>query len=143
MRWNLTRLASRGALVLSLVLCVATFSGCGQGGNHSLTGRVTTQAGEPVAAANLMFRSDSHTCRANTDEQGDYVASLPGVGAGVPAGDYRVSIMEYTGDPEKPSPRQAHVKYATAKSSGLTVTVPAEDGTFDMVLDAPQKRPKR
>ncbi|QDS96915.1 carboxypeptidase-like regulatory domain-containing protein [Adhaeretor mobilis] len=149
MQLNLTELPSLGSpeLLRRMALCFAlgltTFVGCSNSDKHPLTGRVTTEAGEPVVAASLQFRSDEHTCRANTDEEGNYTVSIAGKGEGAPAGTYRVSIMEYTGDPENPAPRVAHVKYASAKKSGLVVTVPTESGTFDIVLDSAEKRRKK
>jgi len=121
---------------LIVVIC-----GCGgSGGLESLSGRVTLADGSPLVRARVIFRSEDggENFSAITDEDGNYTAGKPSGDEGIAAGAYQVTIMENRGDTDHPAPPKINPKYGIVRKSGLQVTVPAEGGTYDMVLEAPR-----
>ena len=115
-------------------------SGCGgSGGLEELSGHVTLTDGSPLVRARVIFRSnEAGNFSARTDGEGNYTAGSASGVEGIAPGTYKVTIMEYQGDMDHPTPPKVALKYGLVRKSGLQVTVPAEGGTYDIVLEAPQ-----
>ena len=105
----------------------------------SLTGKVTLD-GKPVAERTMVIftSKDGHAASATTDSSGSYDASK------VPVTTYQVGITLPAmasdgslpaGDPLKMGAVSIPTKYLNPETSGLSVTVGAdEDKVFDLVL---------
>ena len=146
-RTNVTTNFYRPASLLFVLALTLASTGCQSSENLPVSGHVTTSEGTPLVGASLMMRSDKNiTCTAFTDEEGYYNFGVVAAGDGAPAGTYRISIMEDRGDPDRPRPQQIHMKYGSPGTSGLTIRVPEDGSTYDVVLDPPgpfRKKRKR
>ena len=126
------RCLSFGALLLAL--------GCGGGDRGEVSGRVTRPDGSPLVGARVIARVDATGKSANglTDSNGSYVLSMVEPGDGVPAGDYKASIIEYRGMGDNMRPASISLKYGNPDESGLTFAISGgEEKVFDVVVDPP------
>lgn len=112
--------------------------GCGGGDRAEVSGKVTRANGSPLVGARVIARSDATGKSANgiTDNDGRYVLSMVDPGDGVPAGDYKASIIEYRGRGDNMRPASISVKYGNPDESGLTFAISGgEEKVFDVVVD--------
>jgi hypothetical protein len=121
-----------GALLLAL--------GCGSSDRGEVSGRVTRPDGSPLVGARVIARADATGKSANglTDSNGSYVLSTVEPGDGVPAGDYKASIIEYRGMGDNMRPASISLKYGNPDESGLAFAISGgEEKVFDVVVDPP------
>lgn len=133
------RVCRRAYCCLLLLVTPAT-AGCASSDRVSVTGRVTRRDGSPVAGSRVTFRSPATGAWASgvTDNDGYYELGMDQRGDGIPPGEYTVAVAEDRGDWDNPKPATIHAKYASAKTSGLSIAVEAEgDQTYDIELETP------
>ena len=128
---------------LILLYCV----GC-SGGNDStipVSGTITLQSGEPLAAAIIMFRgSDGTTLTSGSDSNGEYVVRAGEDSRGIAPGEYIVVVQESVGDDlDKPSAPRIHPKYGDKRTSDLKATVSPDLTTYDFTLEPPGQARRR
>lgn len=122
-----------GGCILLVVL------GCG-GDRAEVSGRVTRADGSPLVGARVIARSDVTGKSANgiTDSDGRYVLSTADADDGVPAGDYKASVIEFRGNGDNMRPASISTKYGNPDESGLAFAISGgEEKVFDVVVDAP------
>ncbi|MBA4106573.1 MAG: hypothetical protein C0485_12515 [Pirellula sp.] len=136
----------RFAALLMLVLAI----GCGKSSSgpvtYPVTGKVTL-GGAPVAGATVFFAPASSDvgATAQTDPDGSFNVKIEldmgkSSKEGLPAGDYRVSVVKLehpAGAPSLSKPPQNTLppKYAAVESTPLTVTVkPEGENHFEFPL---------
>lgn len=122
--------AAFGALLLAI--------GCGSADRAEVSGKVTRADGSPLVGARVIARADATGKSANglTDSDGSYVLSMIEPGDGVPAGEYKASIIEYRGSGDNMRPASISSKYANPDESGLAFAVSGgEEKVFDVVVD--------
>jgi hypothetical protein len=127
--------AAFGALLLAL--------GCGGGDRAEVSGKVTRADGSPLVGARVIARSDATGKSANgvTDNDGHYVLSMVEPGDGVPAGDYKASIIEFRGTGDNMRPASISLKYGNPDESGLAFAISGgEEKVFDVVVDPLEQR---
>jgi hypothetical protein len=127
--------AAFGALLLAL--------GCGGGDRAEVSGKVTRADGSPLVGARVIARSDATGKSANgvTDYDGHYVLSMVEPGDGVPAGDYKASIIEFRGTGDNMRPASISLKYGNPDESGLAFAISGgEEKVFDVVVDPLEQR---
>jgi len=128
--------------LLAIVALIAPLAmvGCSRSELVPLTGSVTLD-GQPVAAADITFHNQSGgpSGYGNILPEGTYFAKT-GSQEGLKPGEYKISIR-VTEVPEKidwanPKPRKllSPARYANPGTSGLSYTLPASGGTFDITL---------
>lgn len=135
-----------------LLLAAALAAGCHGGDDgpetYPVTG-VVTLAGAPVGSATVTFvpaAASAPGAQATTDAEGKFnvqIASSMGQSTkrGLPAGDYRVTVLKMVMPPGPPSlnnpPKNVlPLKYANPRSSGLGETVdPEKTNHFEFRLD--------
>ena len=123
--------------LLLLVLCV--FVGCSE--NKRLTGKVTFTDGKPAPQGMIYFTMGNFQARAEIQPDGTYAASSVKMNDGLPPGEYKVSLtgVTKTADGGKGGMSMPIAlcddKYQSPDTSGLVCTIPAPNGTFDIVLD--------
>jgi len=113
--------------------------GCGSD-RAEVSGRVTRADGSPLVGARVIARSDATGKSANgvTNGDGRYVLSTVEPGDGVPAGDYKASVIEFRGTGDNMRPASIPTKYGNPDESGLTFAVAGgEEKVFDVVVDSP------
>ncbi len=122
--------AAFGALLMAI--------GCGSADRAEVSGKVTRADGSPLVGARVIARADATGKSANglTDSDGSYVLSMIEPGDGVPAGEYKASIIEYRGSGDNMRPASISSKYANPDESGLAFAVSGgEEKVFDVVVD--------
>jgi hypothetical protein len=127
--------AAFGALLLAL--------GCGGGDRAEVSGKVTRADGSPLVGARVIARSDATGKSANgvTDNDGHYFLSMVEPGDGVPAGDYKASIIEFRGTGDNMRPASISLKYGNPDESGLAFAISGgEEKVFDVVVDPLEQR---
>jgi hypothetical protein len=141
-RWRIPSLA---VLVVAVAGCQPPAVRLGH-----VSGRVTFQ-GQPVTAGTVNFSNyeSGVFMSARLDDQGDYVVEMA-QGYGLPVGTYQVTVVPLppevvTGIVQAPGsvPVQAKIKeypnipasYRDAKTSGLSVTVPADGIVFNIDME--------
>ena len=113
--------------------------GCGGGDRAEVSGKVTRADGSPLVGARVIARSDATGKSASgiTDDDGNYVLSTVEPGDGVPAGDYKASIIEYRGTGDNMRPASISLKYGNPDESGLAFAISGgEEKVFDVVVDS-------
>jgi hypothetical protein len=114
--------------------------GCGGGDRAEVSGKVTRADGSPLVGARVIARSDATGKSASgiTDDDGNYALSTVEPGDGVPAGDYKASIIEFRGMGDNMRPASISTKYGNPDESGLAFAIAGgEEKVFDVVVDAP------
>ena len=112
--------------------------GCGGGNRAEVSGKVIRADGSPLVGARVIARSDATGKSASglTDNDGHYVLSTVEPGDGVPAGDYKASIIEYRGTGDNMRPASISLKYGNPDDSGLAFEISGgEEKVFDVVVD--------
>ena len=124
----------------SFVLALVFLAGCG--GNPSLKGTVTfSDDGSPVPVGVINFETDSSFSRGTLKSDGTYLVGTLSENDGIPPGTYRVSIVgavRDTGRVEYNEPVMEPLideKYSSGTTSGLTLTVPAPQGVYDIQVE--------
>jgi hypothetical protein len=113
--------------------------GCGGGDRAEVSGKVTRADGSPLVGARVIARSDATGKSASgiTDDDGNYVLSTVEPGDGVPAGDYKASIIEFRGTGDNMRPASISLKYGNPDESGLAFAISGgEEKVFDVVVDS-------
>ncbi|HBT77832.1 MAG TPA: hypothetical protein DEB39_13120 [Planctomycetaceae bacterium] len=136
----------RRLFALALVLLLLVPAGCS--GKVHLEGKVTFTDGTPLDLGTVCFETDNFLARGTIRPDGTYDVGSLSDNDGLPPGTYNV----YVTGTEKEVARDkddypvftptVDPKYAGAKTSGLTVTVPAATGAFDFQVE-PYVPPKK
>lgn len=132
-------------ILLSLYL-LTLLSGCSD--NVALEGKVTFTDGTPVDLGTICFENGNFLARGTLRTDGSYDVGSLTENDGLPPGTYGVYITgtekEIGRDREDSPIFQPTIdgKFANAKTSGLSVTVPCESGAFDFQVE-PYVPPKR
>ncbi len=133
--------------LLRAVLCVLLLcgvAGCNPSGRVSVSGRAVRTDGKPVVGARVIVRSPSTGDYGSglTDAEGRFDLGGTRKGDGLPPGDYGVAVSEDLGSWESPRSRSIHAKYASPKTSDLTLEV-RQAMTWDLTLDPPTEIKKQ
>lgn len=142
--WPNDKLLGQQFVRTLLLLCCV---GC-SGGNDSsvpVSGTITLQNGEPLAAAIIMFRgSNGTTFTSGSDKNGEYVMRADEHSRGIAPGEYVVIVQETVGDDlDRPSAPRIHPKYGQKRTSDLKATVSPDLVTYDFTLDPPGQARRR
>ena len=121
---------------ISLVL----LAGCGSASRATVSGTLKSADGTPLVGSRITARNEktgqSATGVAGQDGQFELGQEKPG--DGLPAGDYRVVIVEDLGDWDHPQRPSIARKYGKPATSGLTLSVkPGEHLVLEIKLDPP------
>jgi len=131
-------------MLLTLVL------GCGSK-NVGLKGKVTfSDDGNPLTVGTVGFRQDGKLARGNIKSDGTFVVGFEQEANGLPPGKYDVYISgaavvvgQVPGTEEDIWEQLIDKKYASADTSGLSVTVDASTKVYNITVDrapAPKKK---
>lgn len=122
------------------VLCLFTVvTGCGNG-FVGMKGRVTySDNGEPLEAGTVTFTSEMFQARGDIEKDGNYVIGSLTDNDGLPPGTYTVYISNadsLSGSQENPVKTPLiDGKYASPKTSGLSVIVDGSTKKYDFTVD--------
>ena len=132
---------SRDAICSALIILLTSLVGCDSSGRVSVSGTVTFDD-RPLGTGTVWFHpiGDGPSGYANVQSDGSYSVRT-GSGKGLAPGEYRVAVQA-TGPipaptPDNPEPLPESLipaKFASPRTSGLKVTVPASGGHFDLEL---------
>lgn len=112
--------AAIGPRLMVIVMLVAA-GGCG--GHPAVTGRVTFVDGSPLTIGEVVLDDGRHMGRGTIGPDGTFVMGFDKARNGVPAGKYRVAIMNATKD--GPGNWVVAPKYIDPRTSGIQFEVRA------------------
>ena len=125
--------------VLTLMALVV---GCGSG-NMPLKGKVTfSDDGSPLTEGTVVCQKDGKIYRGIIEEDGTYtITDIEKAGTGLPPGKYQVTLTaqkatlvdDVYGHYEYE--QLIDLKYQSPETSGLSVEIPAEKNTYNIVVD--------
>ncbi|PQO40993.1 hypothetical protein [Blastopirellula marina] len=132
----------RRTLIALLFLIPLGFTGCGSGNPH-LHGKVTFTDGTPLDKGSVCFLKEGYLARGQIKSDGSYEVGSLEENDGLPPGTYQVYIdgatVEDTRSPTGTSP-MLDADMTKPETSGLTVTVPVDNGTLDITVKKPKKK---
>ncbi|MBX3432547.1 MAG: carboxypeptidase regulatory-like domain-containing protein [Pirellulales bacterium] len=121
---------------MAIVLVAA---GCGGRNTGKVTGRVIGPDGAPLVRARVTAApvGEGKTVYGTTDAEGRYSLSTGNPDEGVPAGEYRVGVVEDLGDPELHKQPTIPRRYGNPAMSGIGFEVAAgESKTLEITLES-------
>jgi hypothetical protein len=136
---NMIHISNKRCLASAFAFAMLFATGCGGDVAH-VSGRVSRADDAPLAGARVVARSDAtgKSAEGLTDVDGRYALSTAELAEGMPAGEYKVTILESRGRADNMRPATIASKYGNGDQSGLTfVVVGGESKTFDIVVDPP------
>jgi hypothetical protein len=121
--------------VVATVLCICIFGGCNGNGLVPVKGQVLLD-GKPIENAAVMFQQEGEgagvPATGVTNQNGEFTLTTPGVGEGATLGMHGVTVVKsVNAEPNKKieegeivrMKQETPIKYASTKTSGLTVEV--------------------
>jgi hypothetical protein len=117
-----------------LLFSVAILLGCG-GDKKQVSGKVTFSDGKPVTTGKVVFATDTYQANGTINEDGSYRMGSIGEKDGVPPGVYKVFVIGVGRMEGMALLPLCDEKYLNAQTSGLTITIPAPNNKYDLVLE--------
>ena len=118
-----------------ILLClVVILSGC-SGDKKKVSGKVTFSDGKPVTSGKVNFSTDTYQANGTIQSDGSYQMGSIGEKDGVPPGEYKVFVTGVGRMEGMALLPLCEEKYLNAHTSGLTITIPAPNNKYDLVLE--------
>lgn len=136
---NITFTVNERYLVIALAIGMLSAIGCNGDVAH-VSGRVSRSDDAPLVGARVVARSDAtgRSVEGLTDADGSYALTTVEIPNGMPAGEYKVTILESRGRADSMRPATIASKYGNGDQSGLAFAVTeGEKKVFDIVVDPP------
>jgi len=130
--------------LLAIACVCVTLSACQRGPQQGKVFGTVTADGQPLAAGMVVFSDAGRGIHISAPIQPDGGFALHTAwGAGLPLGEYRVSVSGPMGQPAMPGappppplPRvKIPAKYLRPETSGLSLTVAEGDNPFDIAME--------
>lgn len=128
-----------------ILLCLILL-GCGT--NQQLKGRVTFSDGEPLGTGTIIFSKPGFISRSFILPDGSFKVGSVKAGDGIPAGKYKVHIIEAMEPVEPDNPSNdamrtvVEARYTSEKTTPLEIEIPSKN-LFNIVVERPVKAKKQ